>query len=82
METDKYGDVLENADTDNAQKSDTSNFSNSSFIIQQLHSVMRQMLGHFCNVKLYLHVALHLSMDPSIWQIVCSAKCHVEVSVL
>ena len=28
LDTDKYRDVLENADTDNAQKSDTSNFSN------------------------------------------------------
>ena len=109
FDTEKYGDVLENADTDNAQKSDTSNFLNQfihytatplsneadvrsslqlqavpshCIIIQQLHSVMRQMLGHLCNFKLYLHIALHLSMDPSIRQIVCSAKCHVEVSVL
>ena len=82
FDTDKYEDVLENADIGNAQKSDTSNFSKLHFIIQRLHSVMRKILGHLCNFKLGLHIALHSFVDPSIRQIVCSAKCQVEVIVL
>ena len=74
--------ILETADTDNAHRSDTSNFLNQSchYAVTSLRN--EEDVGSSLQFEAGPPHSIKFFVDHLVRQIVCSAKSHVEVSVV